>query len=200
MKRASGKFVIRMPETLHARLKREAVSKGQSLNQICVARLQANVPPLAGFATSSTAASFAFPGFLDAAIRRWEDELVGIILFGSAARGEATEVSDIDLLLVMRPEVQIDRGLYRQWEDFCREQGSAQAFVEISPHFVRLPGSVEEAGGLWYETAIEGIVLWETDHRVSRFLASVRSAMSQGKIRRRMAHGCPYWTKEFKGA
>ncbi len=197
MKKLSGKFVIRIPGTLHARLKREAMSAGQSLNQVCIARLQGNEPPLAGFSTKSATAYPAAPDFLDAVIHRWAEELIGVILFGSAARGDATEDSDVDLLLVMRPEVKISRCLYRQWEDFCGKHSDAQESVRISPHFVSLPGSVQKAGGLWYETAIEGIVLWESDRRVSRFLASVRAAMGHGKIIRRMAHGSPYWIKEF---
>ncbi len=197
MKQPSGRFVIRMPGTLHAWLKQEAVRTGQSLNQVCIARLHANASPIADFGTKSATKDMLLPDFLEAVARRWRNELIGLILFGSAARGDATEDSDIDLLLVMKPEAKIARNLYRLWEEFCHEHCGAQDCGKISPHFVSLPGSVREAGGLWYETAIDGIVLWENDGKVSRFLRSVRAAMGQGKIRRRMVHGSPYWVKEF---
>ena len=125
-------------------------------------------------------------------------ELVGLILFGSSARGDATEDSDTDLLLVMRPGMKIARDLYRLWDEFRREDSGAEEAGKISPHFVILPGSVPAAGGLWYEAALDGIVLWEIGSQVSRFLGSVREAMGQGKIRRRMLHGSPYWIKEYK--
>ncbi len=190
MKQPSGKFVIRMPGALHGRLKDEARQTGQSLNQICVAKLQAQEPPLA-------ATGIISPDFLDNIRRRWREDLLGVVLFGSTARGEATEGSDIDLLMVMRPQVKIVRSLYRLWEELCRDYTGAQDSERISPHFVSLPGNVREAGGLWYEAALDGIALWAGDHRVMRFLASVREAMSRGQIRRRMLHGSPYWVKEF---
>jgi hypothetical protein len=173
------------------------MATGQSLNQVCTAKLQGNGSPLAGIGTGSAAADFSFPGLLEAAVKRWGKQLIGVILFGSAARGDATENSDIDLMLVMDPEMKITRALYLQWEHFCREHCRTRESARISPHFVSLAGSVHQAGGLWYETAIEGIVLWESGCRVSRFLASVRTAMGHGKIRRRMAQGSPYWIKEF---
>ena len=197
MKQLSGKFVIRMPAALHARLKDEARRTGQSLNQLCIAKLQAREPSIAGFGTATVQTGIISPDFLDKIIQQWQEDLVGVVLFGSAARGDATEDSDIDLLLVMRPQVKILRSLYRVWEQFCRERAGAQDLSSISPHFVSLPGSVREAGGLWYEAAIDGIGLWERDRQVSRFLGSVREAMGQGKIQRRMLHGSPYWVKDF---
>jgi hypothetical protein len=184
-----------MPGHLHARLRQEAASTGLSLNQVCIARLQASQSLLTDLGTKTAAVDLIFPEFLSAIVRRWPDELVGLILFGSAARGDATEDSDVDLLLVMKPEVKIARDLYRLWDGFCDGHFGTRDYGRISPHFVNLPGSVQEAGGLWYEVAIDGIVLWESDRKVSRFLSSVRAAMGHGKIRRRMAHGSPYWIK-----
>lgn len=198
MEEPSGKFVIRMSGALHGRLKQEAMRSGQSLNQLCVARLQASGKP---FACPGEAPAYAglFPtDSMDKIIRRWHGNLVGLILFGSAARGDATEDSDIDLLLVMKPDARIARELYRLWDEFCREYGAGQDWDRISPHFVSLPVSVQEAGGLWYEVALDGIALWDRDRQVSRFLRSVREAMGQGRIRRRMLHGSPYWIKEIK--
>jgi hypothetical protein len=198
MKRPSGRFVIRMPEALHRRLREEAMRTGRSLNQLCVARLSAGGESLVGTGAVTAHAGILPSDFLDEVVRRWLGKLVGLILFGSSARGDATEDSDTDLLLVMRPGMKIERGLYRLWDEFRREDSGAEDSGKISPHFVILPGSVLEAGGLWYEAALDGIVLWEIDSQVSRFLGSVREAMGQGKIRRRLLHGSPYWIKEYQ--
>jgi len=40
--------------------------------------------------------------FVRRALRRYEDKIDSIILFGSVARGEATEDSDIDILVIWK--------------------------------------------------------------------------------------------------
>jgi len=197
MKQPSGKFVVRMPAALHSRLKDEARRNGQSLNRLCIEKLQARESSVAGLGSATVQTGVISPDFLDKIVRQWQGDLVGVVLFGSAARGDATEDSDIDLLLVMTPQVKIIRDLYRLWEQFCRGYAGAQDVRGISPHFVSLPDSVREAGGLWYEAAVDGVGLWEHDRQVSRFLGSVRIAMAQGQIRRRMLHGSPYWVRDF---
>jgi len=173
------------------------MKSARSTDEVCIAGPRVKIAPRAQSGSKTAAAAPAFPEFVDAFRQRWPEELVGVVLFGSAARGDATEGSDIDLLLVMKPGMKIVRGLYHQWEDFCSGYRGAEDSARISPHFVSLPKSVQDAGGLWYETAIDGIVVWERDRCVSRFLASVRRAMRQGKIRRRALHGSHYWLKEF---
>lgn len=200
MREPSGRFVIRIPKDLHERLRREAMHTGRSLNRVCIEKLQAERPSCAAPGTAAARAGPISPESLDEISLRWSDDLVGLVLFGSVARGEATENSDIDLLLVMRPEARITRSLYSRWEAFCRESGGMHDLDRISPHFVNLPRSVSEAGGLWYEAALEGIVLRERDCRVSRFLRSAREAVAHGRIRRRWLHGSPYWIKEFEGS
>lgn len=187
-----------MSGALHARLREEALRTGQSLNQLCVTRLDANGQLPAKPGRDPVQAGLLPAGFLEKIVLHWPEDLVGLILFGSAARGDATEDSDIDLLLVMRSGVKITRALYRLWDESFREPAGARDDSRASPHFVILPGSVREAGGLWYEAAIDGIALWECDRRVSRFLGSVREAMGQGRIQRRMLHGSPYWIREDK--
>ena len=197
MKEASGKFVIRMSGALHARLKEEARRKGKSLNLLCVAKLQEQESSIAPDSTLTLLPGMISHDFLDKVVWQWRGDLVGVVLFGSAAREEATRESDIDLLMALTSEARIERGLYRHWEEFCQQYAGDQDVGKISPHFVRLLGSVREVGGLWYEAAIDGIPLWERDRQVTLFLRSVRQAMGEGKIRRRLLHGSPYWVKEF---
>ncbi len=173
------------------------MQSGKSLNQLCVEKLQRSAQPLAD-AGESVCHSGPLPShLLENIVRRWKLELVGLALFGSAARGDVTVESDVDLLLVMRKGTGILRDLYRQWDELCRESGAVDP-DGLSPHFVSLPASVLEAGGLWYEVALEGILLWEHDLQVTRFLRSVRESMAKGRIRRRLLHGSPYWIKNMK--
>jgi len=43
--RKSGKFVVRLPKTLHEALEREAIEEGTSLNQLVVYKLAAQLKP-----------------------------------------------------------------------------------------------------------------------------------------------------------
>lgn len=171
---------------------------GRSLNRVCIDKLQAEGPSFAAPGVAATMVGPISPELLNKISLQWSDDLVGLILFGSVARAEAGEHSDIDLLLAMQPETPITRSLYSRWEAFCREHGGMGDLERISPHFANLPRSVSEAGGLWYEAALEGIVLWERDRSLSRFIRSVREAMAHGRIRRRLLYGSPYWIKEFE--
>ena len=194
MQLLSGKFVLRVPPSLHRRLKEEARSTGQSLNALCVQKLRSTagscLPP--GSTPDLGSAGECLPEI----VRRWR--LAGVVLFGSAARGEATQASDVDLLLVVGHRANISPALYRQWDEW--QAGKPSSIAAISPQFVRLPASVSDAGGLWYEIAIEGRILWERDFQVSGFLRAIREAMACGAIRRGTLHGSPYWVKEFGGA
>ena len=48
--RKSGRFVVRLPRSLHAALEREAVAEGVSLNQLVVAKLAVGLGRMAGLA------------------------------------------------------------------------------------------------------------------------------------------------------
>ncbi len=194
MRSPSGKFVLRVPPSLHRRLKEEARSKGQSLNSLCVNKLQNAMvsTPISIIPTRLGPDEVILPDM----IHLWKELLAGLVLFGSAVRGEATEVSDVDLLLVMDSRVRITPSLYRQWDELLAAKSKSTNI--ITPQFARLPNSVFDAGGLWYEIAVDGRVLWERDLLVSRFLGAIREAMAQGRIRRGMLHGSPYWVKEFE--
>ena len=67
------------------------------------------------------------------------DSLLGIVLFGSAARGESRESSDIDLLIVLGRDRALSRNLYSLWD----ERFGA---IKESPHFVHIPANPRDAG------------------------------------------------------
>lgn len=198
MSDCSGKFVIRMSRALHRRLKEEAAANGLSLNQWCVNLLQGprqTVP----VAVRHTGKELLPPPLQKQLIERWGKDLIGLVLFGSAARGEATRESDLDLLLVFARNAALSRGLYSEWDELWEKTRPLRG-VEISPQFVRLPEDPMEAGGLWYEVAIDGVVLWEQSLQISRFLCRIREAVSRGDIVRSSVHGSHYWIKRVAEA
>jgi hypothetical protein len=163
---------------------------GLSLNQLCLRALSEYVS--AGRIAEAASTPGAEAPWLQAARRVLGEELLGAVLFGSEARGEARADSDIDLLLVAGPAVPLTRRLYSLWD----EQLGGDPH---SPHFVHLPSSVTGAGSLWLEAAVEGAVLYDREGRVGRFLGRLRRAMAAGRLRRKTAYGQPYWVKAEGG-
>lgn len=197
MKALSGKFVLRISPNFHHLLRQQATKAGLSLNEVCNKILTHSL--------RETKSPFGFyselipQSFLDHIIKKWGDKLSAIILFGSAMRGQLTQESDLDLLLVLNPSCELDRSLYHEWELFYQDH--KQELVnpwEISPQFVKLPQDLLQAGSLWYEAAIEGTLLWQKDDQVFQFLQKLRAAMAEGKIQRQFSHGHPYWIKYEK--
>ncbi len=175
----SGRFLVRMPPSLHAALDGAARAAGMSLNEYCVRRLAS-----AGRADGDAAT------LLSRASSVAGDSLKAVLLHGSWARGEATAASDVDALIVVDRSVQLDRALYRLWD---AEPISWQE-RPVDAHFVHLPEE-ETLSGLWAEAAIDGQVLFDRDGSVSEYLHRVRQAIAEGRLLRRIAHGQPYWTQ-----
>lgn len=172
--------MLRLPPDLHARLREAAAASGLSLNQYCVAALRAAV-------FDQPASNRA--AWLDAARAEFAQDLAGVVLFGSTARGTRRAGSDVDLLIVLNSGASITRELYRRWDRAVGTSGPE------TPHFVRLPLALEDAGGIWFEAAMDGVVLHDSDGRVAGVLAEMRRAAAHGAVRRGVAHGHPYWVR-----
>ena len=179
----SGRFVLRLDPELHAELRREAAIRGVSLNALCVQRLTApgGVPPEFEDAAETVRRATELMG----------ESLVGVVVFGSWARGESADTSDIDVLIVIEGGVPVTRELYRRWD----EAPVAWRGRPVDPHFVHLPPERRTPSGLWAEVAIDGIVLHDPRHRLFPRLAAVRRALAEGRLRRRTVHGTGYWTE-----
>lgn len=175
----SGRFVLRISPQLHATLRGAAKESGLSLNDYCARLLASGV----GLAEASL-------GELSRrAIDQFGGALVGIVAFGSWARGEATEESDVDLLIVVDASVPLTRSLYRAWDDAPVRWQDRR--VEV--HIAHLPGLSKPRAGLWAEVASDGVVLFDPDHRLARRLNGVRKQIVEGALERREVHGQPYW-------
>lgn len=177
------RFLLRLPPALHRALTARAQTEGVSLNEFCVRRLAAVNGPV-GLPVD-------VPGILErASAAVSNDGVLGLVVHGSVARGEASTSSDVDVLIVVDDGVPLTRALYRRWDD--GPQGHGERPIDV--HFVHLPPAPDRAGSVWCEAAIEGIVLADATGRIWRALRDVRRAISEGRLVRRSVHGQPYWT------
>jgi predicted nucleotidyltransferase len=196
MKKHSGKFVLRVPSAFHLKLSLLAAQQGMSLNRFCFERIKAS---LALPSTTLVNKEDSIQNTLVQQLVDAEVPLIGVVMFGSSARGEARDSSDVDLLLVLDSHRPISRELYKVWDDCLPKlQVSSDVASKLSPQFVHLPSSPEEAGSLWFECAIEGLIWSDTDFQIGKFLAHVRAAILRGDIRRESSHGHHYWIKSLK--
>ncbi|MDZ7731182.1 MAG: nucleotidyltransferase domain-containing protein [Natrialbaceae archaeon] len=120
--------------------------------------------------------SFRTPvtAFLDAVTNRQEN-LVGIVLFGSVASGDADRASDIDLFIVVEDELMAAR---RSIHDI-RQDVSTRSFDGDRYEFQVLVESVTSAaqhGEKLQEIFATGITLYETDQ-----LETVRGQVLHGR-------------------
>lgn len=182
----SGRFVLRLSPELHGTLRREADRRGLSLNAHCVELLQS---PGAGDKDRDRVRQALRP-VLTRLKRAFGKDLLGCLLFGSRARGEASEASDVDLLVVLDDATALKRSLYRLWDDQI-----AQGPLEVNPHFVHLPDGPRTAGSLWLESAVDGVLIWDTKGKIARTLSEIHAAIEDGTVRRYWSHGHPFWRR-----
>jgi HEPN domain-containing protein len=171
----SGRFLLRLDPALHARLRADAEALGLSLNEYCSRVLAA--PGSGGVLPAGEVVQRAGV--------RFGDRLKGVIVYGSWARDRLADTSDIDLLLVLSPDVPISRSLYRQWDD----EPLVWEGREVEVHFAHLPSVDEPVSGLWAEMALDGIVLYDPGLEVTRLLGGIRRRVAAGEVRRRVLHG-----------
>lgn len=179
----SGRFNLRIEPELHAVLRAAARSANTSLNDYCARRL----------ASPGAALDPAPAAVVRRAARVLGDSLLGVVAFGSWARGEETVSSDLDVLLVADRAVPISRALYREWDAGPDLSWDGH---EVTPHFVHLPPGAAAVSGLWAEVATDGLILFERALTVSRHLANVRRRILRGELSARFADGQRYWVHE----
>jgi predicted nucleotidyltransferase len=180
--RPSGRFVLRIEPGLHATLRAAAAALNVSLNEYCERKLALPIG-------SSSALSPAH-ALVERAAAWLGGDLIGVVAFGSWARGEAGPSSDVDALIVVDAPRRVTRSLYREWD----EAPLSWHEHPVEPHFVHLPDPAN-VGTLWAEAAIDGIVLFERTLEVSRALADIRRQIVAGKLVRKLLHGQPYWSE-----
>jgi len=181
--RASGRFVLRIHPGLHAALRKAAADAGMSLNDYCARKLAAPVGNLTGYGGAV--------GTVERAAALFGESLIGVAAYGSWARGELSESSDVDVLVVLESRVALTRSMYRTWDEASIRWGGRI----VEPHFVHLPSFRSTIAGLWAEVAVDGVVLFERGLRLSARLVRVRHQIVSGRIVRKVVHGQPYWSE-----
>ncbi len=179
---APTRFLLRLPPGLQATLAQVAAAAGLSLNQWCVRRL--SVPGASAAGEAGGAATVARATQLLGA------HLVGAVVYGSWARGQASPRSDVDVLVIVDRRLRLSRDLYRRWD----AAPLTWADHRVDPHFAHLPQERAVVGGAWAEAALDGVVLFEREGLVSQHLAKVRHEIALGRLVRKVVHGQPYWT------
>lgn len=177
----SGRFVLRIEPEHHAALREAAEESSLSLNEYCARKLATPGANVTGPAADAVEKVMGAVG----------DALVGIVAFGSWAREAMAETSDVDLLVIVEDRLPIRRSLYREWDASPLFWDSHR----VEPHFVHEPAPGDDVSGLWAEAAVDGVVLFERELRVSRRLVEIRREIVAGRIVRLECHGHPYWVK-----
>jgi len=185
MKNFSGKFVLRIPPDLHSKLARMGSAQRLSLNQVCLLLLHR------GLSATSAGQLPAFESVVKKLKAKFKEDLAGVVLFGSQATGEATSSSDIDILIVLGKGVELTRALYTWWNDNVSWTGG-----EMNPHFVIYPDDVSSVTGLWFEVALSGKIIYQQGTAVEQFFTKLKKYIADGKIRRYISNGHPYWVRK----
>ena len=176
------RFLLRLPAALHRGLVKRARQRGTSLNEHVVQRLAS--PEVAG------ALSSLGPLLLARANAIIRGHVLGIVVHGSWTRHETRTASDIDVLVVVDDFTTLARTLYRAWD----EKPLSWNGRVIDAHFIQVPRSLEAAGGIWCEAAVEGRLLYDKTGSVEETLITIRRAIAEGRLVRKRVHGQPYWT------
>ena len=176
-----ARVLLRLPADLHLTLVKAAADLDLSFNEFCVRRLQApsdahGLSVVRSLVVSRARATFG-------------DRLLGVLVLGSWARGEAAATSDIDVLIVIDPGTTLTRDLYRAWDlDPLTFEGRA-----IDAHFAHPSAAGTAPTAVWCEAAVDGVVWYDPTGAIAIRLGEVRRAIAEGRVVRAFAHGQPYW-------
>ena len=181
-KTLSGKFVLRVGSDMHKKLLSYAERKNLSLNAACIDLLSQGLYPTASHSDLPFGLSWLISK--DCPVSR---HILGIIIYGSWARGESVESSDIDVLLVLEPSIRIERSLYSS----IGNQDNIDERVSLM--FTSLPEGKKDFGSLWFEVSLDGILIFDKNKVVASKLAEVRQCITSGSVIRKVSHGQGYW-------
>jgi hypothetical protein len=171
------RILLRLPAPLHDAVKARAQSENISIN--CL--LERYIAHGIDGARSPDMAS----GIMNLAKQELGASFIGLLLFGSRARGDTHDSSDTDLLLVVDDSIRIDRSLYRHWDERLPDGVSLQ--------IAHLPTRAREAGALWLECALDARVLHDPCGKVAEFLTQARDYITSGAVVRKTTHGQGFW-------
>ena len=177
MHEKESRILLRLTKPLHDAVKARAAREGLSVNSLLGRIISQGIAhPLADGITES---------IIQRARHEYGNQVIGLLLFGSQARGDQHERSDTDLLLVVSEELRIERSMYRAWDALLPEC--------ISLHIGHLPHTPSDAGSLWLECALDARILFDPTGAIKNTLSAVRDFITSGAVVRRVTHGQGYW-------
>ncbi|MCX7969587.1 MAG: nucleotidyltransferase domain-containing protein [Armatimonadetes bacterium] len=127
------------------------------------------------------------------------NNLLSIALFGSVARGEATETSDIDLFIVCR---QLPRGVFKRYELLEPIREELRSDLEklwkqgIYANFTELTFTEEEAKRLrwiYLDMVEDAVILFDRSGFLEGILNALRNRLQELGARREEVNGVRYW-------
>lgn len=128
------------------------------------------------------------------------EKLVSIILYGSTARGDVSEYSDIDLLIVLEslPESRLERlKIFDEVEKRCeRELRSLENEYGLKIFFSPILKTVDEAWKitpLYLDMVEDGIILFDRDDFMKKIMDKVRARLRELGARRVWRGRRWYW-------
>jgi predicted nucleotidyltransferase len=172
------RVLLRLSPHLHDAVKARAESAHTSINTLLERYIARGLT-----GTSDDAAHYS--EVINLAKREFGSKLIGLLLFGSQARGDVHDTSDTDILMVLDDSITIDRSLYRAWD--------ARMPDAISLQIAHLPSTPSDAGSLWLECALDARILDDPTGRIADFLAQAKEYITSGNVVRRTTHGQGFW-------
>lgn len=124
------------------------------------------------------------PGFLDEVVRHFRallgERLVGIVLYGSRARGDARQDSDVDVFLLAEglPADLWERARLLHFHSAERRQPDLGLRALTPEEYAR------DLSPLDLDIAIDGRVLWDRDGRTNSRLALIRKRLDEAGLYR----------------
>jgi hypothetical protein len=174
------RILLRLPARLHDAVKSRAEATQSSINSLLESYIARGLQGAYNDLAETQIISFAR--------RDFGTSFLGLLLFGSQARGDAHDTSDTDILMVVDDSVTIDRALYRTWDERMPEH--------ISLQIAHLPSAPRDAGSLWLECALDARILHDPTGRIADFFAQAKEYITSGCIVRRTIHGQGFWVPQ----
>jgi len=134
---------------------------------------------------------------------KFEENLLSMVLFGSVARGNWTERSDIDILLIFSDnfqagkdldEIMIESTMEYERKNEIRKQQDRKLNIHIENLSLRFK-ELKRFKTLYYDIAMDGIILYDVNKTATKFLENQNEKMKNKKLRRIYVNKEEYYWK-----